>query len=955
MYSLNNNSGFPVTIIYFTKNRILYKEQASSKDSFNSILENFRRNQAYKNKAILKNKYLLNGSLIRNDQLLEELIRKNNPQSFFNIKEAELSVELEELLYTGDSAYKIYQKIIQPKFNPFGLYIYTPKEEIIYSYVYPEKTINLFELNKINEGSAYCNSYNDLYISGSNESNNKDFWIINNSNYEIKKKKMPTNKNNHSMIYLNFNKNDQWVFIIGGNDKKSFYYDLRKNYFINWGDTNELYSKPAFIQIGEYLYIFDSINFQKNFIERTKIINPERKWEKLRITFDKKKINYFPSKFGLSYDSNGRILLLGGDNNQKNNTIVYEINDNTFTFSQNGTNDNAVLDDKTFYKINKKYSVCLPHNLNETKEICFIDKDEQSLLKINIECPKDNRKTKVISNLSFKEKPSIINDKGNVTIKTINLEKNEKPSSYKLYSKQQPNSSYGACNPVRSAEDVRTDNIFLLCDNCLSRNRDTLICQCCHNPFQRRNAGMNDNDYLRNYNRMNENVDNPTKENPRITIIQDEYYPLGSMNFQTYSKSGNNYCKKVYNKNYNRARDGAKVEIIYDEYIPIKADYELNKQPGGFKKYTYAKKIEQERKNEEEENNKDIKKEEMLPKNDIQNEVKDNKNNENNENDVVEYKNNEQENKDDDLFDKSQNDNVNINENENEENQNEIIIEENQNNEDNMDGDIKEKSIEMDEEDNKEKNENGEEQIENNENMNGQDANEVGNNLISQNKEIINGELPKDSLEFKDVVKDENNNNEINRQEPENKDNYFIREGEEFHSMEEDNGEEQNNSVEHIDDNNNDNDNENNAGIYENGNEIKFEGNEKNEEENVEHNNNIEENGAENENEDENKMVQFDGEENAEEGEGEDEAVVFEEGGEEEMNYNNEEGEEGEEGMNDAGCEEEMNYEGGNEEGSVVENEEQNSVIEIGHNEDENGDGEGEGEQEMNYKNEEEE
>jgi hypothetical protein len=366
MYSLNNNSGFPVTIIYFTKNRILYEEQASSKDSFNSILENFRRNQAYKNKAILKNKYLLNGSLIRNDQLLEELIRKNNPQSFFNIKEAELSVELEELLYTGDSAYKIYQKIIQPKFNPFGLYIYTPKEEIIYSYVYPEKTINLFELNKINEGSAYCNSYNDLYISGSNESNNKDFWIINNSNYEIKKKKMPTNRNNHSMIYLNFNKNDQWVFIIGGNDKKSFYYDLRKNYFINWGDTNELYSKPASIQIGEYLYIFDSINFQKNFIERTKIINPERKWEKLRITFDKKKINYFPSKFGLSYDSNGRILLLGGDNNQKNNTIVYEINDNTFILSQNGTNDNAVLDDKTFYKINKKYSVCLPYNLNET-------------------------------------------------------------------------------------------------------------------------------------------------------------------------------------------------------------------------------------------------------------------------------------------------------------------------------------------------------------------------------------------------------------------------------------------------------------------------------------------------------------------------------------------------------------------------------------------------------------
>ena len=925
MYSSNKNIGFPVTIIYFTKNRLLYKDKSFSKNTFNSILENYKKNPVYKSEAKLKNNYLLNGREIRNNQLLEELINQNEPQSLSTIKEAEISLELEDLVYTGDSTYQCYQKIIQPKFNPFGLYIYSPKEGTICSYTYPEKTINLFELNKINEGSAYCNSYNDLYISGSNEYNNKDFLIINNSNYEIKKKNMPTNKNNHSMIFLNFNKNEQWIFIVGGNDKKTFYYDLKKNYFINWGDTNEIYTKPALIHIGEYLYIFDPINYRKNFIERTKLINPNRKWEKLMINIDKKKIYYFPSKFGLSFDSNGKVLLIGGDNNKMNNTFVYEPSNKTFTLSQNGTNDNVVLDDKSFYKINNNYSVGLPHNLNETKEIYVVDKDDQSLIKINIEFPKDNNKAKVVSNLSFNENPSINNDKGSVEIKTTKEE--IKPP---LFNKQQPY--------------AQSNNNPLLCDNCLNSNRDTFICQCCHNPFQRMSVN--------NYNRMSENVDNPTKENPRITIVQDEYYPLGSMNFQSYNKNDNNNYRKVYNKNYNRARDKAKVEIIYDEYTPIKVDYELNKEPGSIKKFTYVKKFEEQKKNDEEK--KDEKNEEIIEnivQNDAQKEVKenkileneekdkDNKDNENNENEVVEYKNNEQEqeNKDDDLFAKSQNEN----ENEEEENQNEIIIEENHNNEDgeehienNVDGEEKEKLGEMDEEENKEKIENGEKNHENIEEDNkGQDINEGGNNIPSQNKEIINGELPKDSLEFKDVVKNEinNNNGEHKDEVVENNDNCLIREGEEFHSMEEDNGEEQKNSVEQ------EPDNENNAEIYENGNEIKFDGENDNDgEENGEHNND--------------EVVQIEGEENGEEGN-------FEEGGEEEMNYQNEEGEgegEGEEGMND----------GDIAEGSMVENdlgnenEEQNSVIEIKHDEDENGGGEGEGEGEgeeekMNFKDEE--
>jgi len=55
--------------------------------------------------------------------------------------------------------------------------------------------------------------------------------------------------------------------------------------------------------------------------------------------------------------------------------------------------------DKTFYKINKKYSVALPHNLSELKEIAVIDKDEQSLIKVNIEFPSFPSNDKNTNNL----------------------------------------------------------------------------------------------------------------------------------------------------------------------------------------------------------------------------------------------------------------------------------------------------------------------------------------------------------------------------------------------------------------------------------------------------------------------------------------------------------------------------------------------------------------------------
>ena len=302
---------------------------------------------------------------------------------------------MEKLNYLKYHHFKLYKKmsfnrLLQPKLNPFGLIIYSPKEGRVSLKLFSDNFISQNELYKYKGKGTYCNSFNDLFIS-----EEKDFWIINNSNFNVKRKKLPIDKKNHSLIFLPFSSGNGKVFVIGGNDKKTFYYDLKKNYFINWAETNELHNKPSLIKINDYLYIFDTLQ-QNNFCyERSSLDEGHKKWEKIIPNFDKKIISNFPSgNMAIALDSNGGVVFLGGDNiGLTNNAYIYDPKENKISLTLNGTNDNMSFCDKTFYKINKRYSVALPHYLNEVKEIAVIDKDEQSLIKVNIEFPSNDKNT----------------------------------------------------------------------------------------------------------------------------------------------------------------------------------------------------------------------------------------------------------------------------------------------------------------------------------------------------------------------------------------------------------------------------------------------------------------------------------------------------------------------------------------------------------------------------------
>ena len=117
---------------------------------------------------------------------------------------------------------------------------------------------------------------------------------------------MPISKINHSIIFVpSFNPESEEgkIFIVGGEDKKAFYYDLKKNYFIKWESTNELHTKPALLLIGEYLYLFDSLQQENYCFERTKLTDNKSKWEKIVPNFDENiKVNFPSQTFAVSLE-----------------------------------------------------------------------------------------------------------------------------------------------------------------------------------------------------------------------------------------------------------------------------------------------------------------------------------------------------------------------------------------------------------------------------------------------------------------------------------------------------------------------------------------------------------------------------------------------------------------------------------------------------------------------------
>ena len=410
-----NEEEIPILVIYFTKTRIIYETEFGSFSKFGALID-FFNSKISSDSIKLKKKYLLNNKEIKEDDLLIDLIQVYAVSK--KIISATFSIELDEIYNIGDEEIQSYKKILQPKSDNFGLYVFIPESGSLSLEEYPTKIIKYFNLEKINKASAFCNTHNSLFISGGMYNNEEiqDFWIIDNKNYRIEKKEMPYPKSSHSMIYIE-NNNKKLIFFVGGNDSKCFYYDIVEKKFEPWGNINSPYINPSLIQIENYLYCFELTLAQKNqiFFEKTKLDGDSHSWEKEFPDFESEQLKdkILFKNFCVSKCAGKKIMFICDNDNSGNlneeNVFLYDIETNLFYLNKICSNQYVNFRDKTFYKINNSHSIILPDFSNENGifEIGILNKIKYTFRKIKLNPCKQNQ-------INFKKYKNIRDEISNI-------------------------------------------------------------------------------------------------------------------------------------------------------------------------------------------------------------------------------------------------------------------------------------------------------------------------------------------------------------------------------------------------------------------------------------------------------------------------------------------------------------------------------------------------------------
>ena len=421
-----NFQEIPIIVTYYTNSKILCQKEFGSFAHFGSILNYFERYLKQSDQLQLKPKYILDDRKIEDNDLLMNLIQI--PEKSKIIINANLLIEIDEKSNITEKNYPCYTKILQPKLNPFGLYILNPKEGSLSSKQFlaqigvDKEKENENELNKININSAYCNSNKDLFISGGIYSQNEinNFWIINNESFAIKNIHMPFNKSDHSMIYINHN-DEEFVFIAGGNDLKTFYYEIKSKRFSKWGNMNYAHIRPALIYIDNYIYCFDtSSNKNETTFERTNLDDFSYKWEKIVPIYENEKNKNLVNKgFGVVSCGGGKVMLCGGDVINMN-PYLYDIEKNLLYTNDNCDDILFTFSDKNFYKINNNSYIALSSSLDEENEILIVDKNKYTLSTININSKEGKSKLKNIDDNFHKIKDSLF-DNVHIELKTKDI------------------------------------------------------------------------------------------------------------------------------------------------------------------------------------------------------------------------------------------------------------------------------------------------------------------------------------------------------------------------------------------------------------------------------------------------------------------------------------------------------------------------------------------------------
>ena len=479
----------------------------------------------------------------------------------------------------------------KPISSPFEIYIFEIRKKIISKIKYSKEKERKYQLNKFGINSAYCNGINHLFISGGEDPYSNEiyslFWdidLINKSfNEEVQ---MPIPKKNHKMIYI-----ENKVYIIGGNDEKTMFYDIINHKVNIWRPLNNKKFEPSLIKFYEYLFCIDSsrkylndYNFEKiNLYEENsewEIVNP-------RISPNILNLNFSQKFFGLIEDKNENIIFVGGiyDNN-----VEKDINKNNYFFLQYNADENIIeksnmnlenikykeinFSEKSFSPIDKNNYIIFPDFTRRAPKVLYFNKERNSL-DINVyhsnpKLSKMAKQTRIVSlsnsfqKLNFdmplqKNKNIYINEKSKFD---DDLENSGLPPEYKYYikihSKNKNNNVNNNVNNINNNMNIN-NNYFdkNKNDENIFGNNNIEI-----NNYNNKNENNDENNFNNNFilnkkksNDIEENINNQTKEKEKedsnINEINNNNSRRRKISIGSKNSSNNNNFNNVDNKENN--------------------------------------------------------------------------------------------------------------------------------------------------------------------------------------------------------------------------------------------------------------------------------------------------------------------------------------------------------------------------------------------------------------------
>ena len=410
-----NNDLILIKAIYYSKSCIIGEQIFIPEVTFGDILNYFNAN--LKTEFLnLKRIYSYNGINLSETYKMKEMFKMPKDKSCL----IEIKIEVNEEAILDDEFDPVISKIIKPKFYPFSLFVYSPREGKITLEEYTSNISKEYNLKKISSGSSYCNSPDSLFISGGGvyyKNPINDFWIINKEDYSIELKKMPLAKRDHSMIYIP----NQLVLIVGGGDNKCIIYDIQKDIFFDWADLNDKHYKPALFILNNYIYCFGELTKEKNYFERTNISSKYPKWEKIFPIF-KRNVYLFNKKiFFVSKSINNLIIFGAGDNKRQSKIYMYNLLNNEISILED-TCDIEELDNKTFEKVSESYNIAIPKYYDRERNILILNKKKKKINKIYF----SNNK---LDKIRIFEKDEIMSDESDINIEIKPIKNNQINSS----------------------------------------------------------------------------------------------------------------------------------------------------------------------------------------------------------------------------------------------------------------------------------------------------------------------------------------------------------------------------------------------------------------------------------------------------------------------------------------------------------------------------------------------